>query len=103
MHAEVEIFTEGEEIMRKFALTLVAVAVFGAGLMFAGLPPSGAKVSQPEFVPGQRVVIQVGSWTIDAIVDEPQRVNRAAKGDRLVRADGEPMEEYIFHKLAETR
>ena len=89
--------------MRKFALTLVAVAVFGAGLMFAGLPQSGAKITKPGFVPGQRVVIQIGSWTIDAIVDEPQRVNRAAKGDRLVRADGEPMEERIFHTAAETR
>jgi len=55
--------------MRKFALTLVGLAVFGAGLMFAGLPSSGTKVSQPEFVPGQRVVIQVGSWTIEATVD----------------------------------
>lgn len=30
-------------------------------------------------------------------VGEPQTVNRALKGDRLVRADGEPMEEYSFH------
>ena len=83
--------------MRKFALTLVGLAVFGAGLMFAGLPSSGTKVSQPEFVPGRRVVIQLGSWTIDAIVDEPQNVNRAAKGDLLVSANGEPMEERLFH------
>jgi len=88
--------------MRKFALTLVGLAVFGAGLMFAGLPSSGTKVSQPEFVPGQRVVIQVGSWTIDAIVDEPQKVNRAAKGDRLVLANGTPAEEAAFH-TANTR
>ena len=89
--------------MRKLALTLVAVAVFCAGLMFAGLPQSGAKITKPEFVPGQRVVIQLGSWTIDAIVDEPQRVNRTAKGDKIIRANGEPMEEYLFNKLAETR
>ena len=80
--------------MRKFALTLLAVAVFGAGLMFAGLPKSGAKIIKPEFVPGQRVVIHIGNSTIEGIVEE---VNRAAKGDRLVRADGEPMEEHLFH------
>ena len=76
---------------------MVGLAVFGAGLMFAGLPSSGTKVSQPEFVPGQQVVIHVGSWTIEATVDEPQKVNRAAKGDRLVSANGEPMEENLFH------
>ncbi len=89
--------------MRRFALTLLAVAVFGAGLMFAGLPQSGTKVAKPEFVPGQRVVIQTGSWTIKGTVEEPQqRANRASKGDRLVRANGEPMEERLFH-IAETR
>ena len=83
--------------MRRFALTLVAVGVFGAGLIFTGLPQSGAKLTKPEFVPGQRVLIKSGSWTIDATVAEPQKVNRAAKGDRLIRADGEPMEERLFH------
>ena len=83
--------------MHRFALTLVAAALFGAGLVLAGLPQSCVKVAKPEFVHGQCVIIKVGSWTIEGTVEEPQEVNRAAKGDRLVRADGEPMEEYIFH------
>ena len=74
-------------------------ATFIVGLSYIEATPQ--KIAKPEFVPGQRVVIHIGNSTIKGVVDE-QRVNRALKGDRLVRTDGEPMEERLFH-TAETR
>ncbi len=50
-----------------------------------------------------QVVKEVGRTVAFGLKPFEIDVNRALKGDRLVRADGEPMEEYLFHKLAETR
>lgn len=73
----------------------VITALFIVGLAYIEATPQ--KISKPEFVPGQKILIQADRFMIEATVDEPQRVNYSRKGDRLIRADGEPMEEYVFH------
>ncbi len=60
---------------------VVITATFFIGIAY--IEVTAQKIAKPEFVPGQRVIIKVGSWTIEGTVDEPrQRVNRAAKGDK---------------------
>ncbi len=53
------------------AATFVSV-LFLAGFTVVALAPT--RVAQPEFVPGQRIVIEIGRFKIEAIVDEPKKI-----------------------------
>ncbi len=71
---------------------MLRVAMWTAGLListvvavgFIGLGTATTKVAQPEFVPGQRIIIETGRLRIEATVAEPQAVNRWAKADAEV-------------------
>lgn len=93
--------------MRTFWKVLGTAAVLSAVTVAMMAAPKRPVPQKPELVTFE---INIGGNKLTVTgtpverFDEPRTVlvNRAAKGDKLVRADGEPMEERLFH-TAETR
>jgi len=59
--------------MRILAWTAGLGIAGGCALLLALLTTAPTKVTQPEFVPGQHIVIHAGPVTIEGIVDGPVR------------------------------
>ena len=93
--------------MRRFwkilgtAVVLSAVAVAVMVTPKRPAPPKPELVTIEFYIGGNKFTVT--GTPVDRF-NEPQiqLANRAAKGDRLVRANGEPVEEHLFH-TAQTR
>ena len=78
-------FIVGETMQLRLTLAVIAAVAIGGTFAtgFAYLATRPEQATKAMFVPGSRVVIPFGTFTIEGIVEGPAVPTKLRKGDRL--------------------